>query len=283
MADIVFDDTISDDYLQHHGVKGMRWGFRKAIERIGNSVRTGRNMMAKFAKNTSKRVTKIPKDINRSITKRRTRKQRKLRTRTKQLEKLAAQKKEAADLRTRQAQARADMRTAKNDIRKAKESDSLMGRYRAHKNEVAARREARAAEREAQNKAWRDAHPHLSNYLDRRRARKDAEKRQRDADKAQRKGIYKRMLRNATDALIQDQLNSSFRSAAKYGWSKVANDETASEGARQFAEFMGGVREKNNNVEDIFNKKGRDYNRLSDDEVARLRKRRQMIDSMTRS
>lgn len=274
MADIVFDDTISDDYLQHHGVKGMRWGFRKAIERIGSSVRTGRNMMANFAKSTSKRVAKIPKDISRSITKRRTRKQRKLRTRTKQLEKVAAQRKEAADLRTRQAQARADMRAAKNDIRKARESDSLMGRYRAHKNEVAARREARAAEREAQNKAWRDAHPHLSNYLDRRRARKDAEKRQRDADKAQRKGIYKRMLRNATDALIQDQLNSSFRSAAKYGWSKVANDENASEGARQFAEFMGGVKKKQDNVEDILAKKGGDYSKLSDEEITRLGKRR---------
>ena len=280
MADIVFDDTISDDYLQHYGVKGMRWGFRKAIERIGSSVRTGRNMMAKFAKNTSKRVTKIPKDINRSLTKRRTRKQRQMRTRTKQLEKLAAQKKEAAELRKRQAQARADMRTAKNDIRKAKSSDSLMGRYRAHKNEVAARREARAAEREVQNKAWRDAHPHLSNYLDRRRARKNAERQQRDMDKAQRKGIYKRMLRNATDALIQDQLNSSFRSAAKYGWTQITNDENASEGARQFAEFMGGVKKKQDNAEEIFNKHGGDYNKLSDDEITRLSKRRRTIRGM---
>lgn len=270
MDGVAFDDTISDDYLKHYGVKGMRWGFRKAIERIGSSIRTGRNMMAKFAKNTSKRVTKIPKDINRNITKRRTRKQRQLRARTKQLEKVAAQRKEAAELRTRQAQARAD-------IRKARESDSLMGRYRAHKNEVAARREARAAEREAQNKAWRDAHPHLSNYLDRRRERKNIERRQRDAYKAQRKGIYKRMLQGATDSLIQDQLNSSFRSAAKYGWTQVANNENASEGARQFAEFMGGIKKPKENAEDVFSKHGGDYSKLSDEELVRLRNRRLTI------
>lgn len=279
MADIVFDDTISDDYLQHHGVKGMRWGFRKAREKIGNAIRSGRTMIT----NAIGSAAKTKKNISRSISKHRTKKQRALRTKTKQMEKLAAQRKEAADLHARQIQAKKDMRAAKRDVRKARQSDSLMSRYRAHKNAVAERREARAAEREAQNKAWRDAHPHLSKYLEKRRQRREYAQQQRQNEKMQRKGIYKRMLRNATDALIQDQLNSGFRSVAKMGWTHLTNDETASEGARQFAEFMGGVREKNNNVEDIFNRKGRDYNRLSDDEVARLRKRRQMIDSMTRS
>lgn len=277
MADIVFDDTISDDYLQHYGTKGMRWGVRKVREKIGRAVRTGRTMITNFIGNAAK----TKKNISRNISKRRTKKQRALRTKTKQMEKIAAQRKEVADLHARQIQAKKDIRAARRDIRKAKQSDSLMSRYRAHKNAVAERREARAAEREAQNKAWRDAHPHLSNYLDRRRARKETERQQRDTYKAQRKGIYKRMLRNATDALIQDQLNSSLRSAAKYGWSQVVNDENASKGARQFAEFMGGVKKKKDNVEDILAKKGGDYSKLSDEEITRLRKRRLAVKGLT--
>lgn len=278
MIDIVFDDTISDDYLQHYGTKGMRWGVRKVREKIGHAVRTGRTMITNFVGSAAK----TKKNISRSISKRRTKKQRALRTKTKQMEKMAAQRKEAADLHARQIQAKKDMRAAKRDIHKAKQSDSLMSRYRAHKNAIAERREARAAEREAQNKAWRDAHPHLSNYLEKRRQRKEYAQQQRQNEKMQRKGIYKRMLRNATDALIQDQLNSSLRSAAKYGWSRVASDENASEGARQFAEFMGGVKKKKDNVEDILAKKGGDYSKLSDEEITRLRKRRLAMKSITR-
>lgn len=90
---------------------------------------------------------------------------------------------------------------------------------------------------------------------------------------------YKQMLKNARNAVIQDQLSTVFRSAAKMAWSVAADNENLSEGTRKFAEFMGGVKKKHKNVEDILAKTG-SYDRLSDEEITRLRNRRIAIERM---
>lgn len=90
---------------------------------------------------------------------------------------------------------------------------------------------------------------------------------------------YKQMLKNARNAVIQDQLSTVFRSAAKMAWSAAADNENLSEGTRKFAEFMGGVKEKHKNAEDILAKTG-SYDRLSDEEITRLRNRRMAIEHM---
>ena len=92
---------------------------------------------------------------------------------------------------------------------------------------------------------------------------------------------YKRMLKNARDAMIQDQLSTVFRSAAKMAWSAAADNENLSEGTRKFAEFMGGVKEKHKNAEDILSRKG-SYDLLNDEEITRLRNRRMAIERMRR-
>lgn len=90
---------------------------------------------------------------------------------------------------------------------------------------------------------------------------------------------YKRMLKNARDSLVQDQLSTIFRSAAKMAWSSAANNENLSEGTRKFAEFMGGTKDKHKNAEDILARKG-SYDYLSDEEITRLRNRRMAIERM---
>lgn len=92
---------------------------------------------------------------------------------------------------------------------------------------------------------------------------------------------YKRMLKNARDAMIQDQLSTVFRSAAKMAWSSAVNNENLSEGTRKFAEFMGGTKKKHGNAEDILARTG-SYDRLSDEEITRLRNRRMAIERMRR-
>lgn len=57
-------DAMSRGYLEHHGVKGMKWGVRRTPEQLGyktSSKRKKSSILAKLAKNSKKKAAKAKK------------------------------------------------------------------------------------------------------------------------------------------------------------------------------------------------------------------------------
>lgn len=52
----------SDEYLEHYGIKGMRWGVRKAIERGGTGL--GNRRLARQYRKAQKKLAKLEKRAN---------------------------------------------------------------------------------------------------------------------------------------------------------------------------------------------------------------------------
>ena len=54
----------SDEYLEHYGIKGMRWGVRKAIERGGTGL--GNRRLARQYRKAQKKLAKLEKQAGKS-------------------------------------------------------------------------------------------------------------------------------------------------------------------------------------------------------------------------
>lgn len=60
---MLYDQLVQPgEYLCHHGVKGQKWGVRKAVERVGNRIRSSYNKNWKNA-STKQKIKTVGKGV----------------------------------------------------------------------------------------------------------------------------------------------------------------------------------------------------------------------------
>lgn len=204
---IRMEKYIYDDYLEHYGIKGMRWGVRRTPEQLGHAVSHGRDAISGFLSKTKKNITKTVNQHN-------SEKLKKQQNAIKKVEAKNAKMEKQIELKQQMASAKQRSRELKKMQRSplSVEVQKKIAQWKAEKQE-----------RKAQKKA--------------------DEKERKRLDKLARQ----QAIRQAGSQLLTNTLVNVGNSAIKTAATSITNDDSYSESVRNFAEYMGGVKKQNDN------------------------------------
>lgn len=223
---------IYDDYLEHYGIKGMRWGVRRTPEQLGHAVSHGRDAIAGF-------LSKSKKNIAKSVKQHDSEKLKKQQNAIKKVEAKNAQMAKQIELKQQMAAAKQRSR----ELKKMRHAPSSIEEVQ--KKEKRAQRRAQIRQKILEKMAQRKAEKQEAKRLD-KLARQQA-------------------IRQAGSQLLTNTLVNVGNSAIKTAATSITNDDSYSESVRNFAEYMGGVKKQNDNSLDLL--KTKSFNEMSDAEL----------------
>ncbi len=246
---IRMEKYIYDDYLEHYGIKGMRWGVRRTPEQLGHAVSHGRDAIAGFLSKTKKSIAKNVKQHDSEKLKKQKNAIKKVEAKNAQREKRIEMKQQMAAAKQRSRELK-KMQHAPSSIEEAQKT--------AERQEKRAQRRAQTQEKIAQ---WK--------------ADKQEKRAQKKADEKERKRLDKlarqQAIRQAGSQLLTNTLVNVGNSAIKTAATSITNNDSYSESVRNFSEYMGGVKKQNDNSLDLL--KTKSFNEMSDAELRSINDR----------
>lgn len=219
----------------------MRWGVRRTPEQLDHAVSHGRDALAGFLSKTKKNIAKSVKKHDSEKLKKQQNAIKKVEAKNPQREKQIKLKQQMADAKQRSRELK-KMQHAPSSI---EEDQKKRAQHMAQMQEKRAQRKAEKQEKKAQKKADENERKRLDKL-----ARQQA-------------------IRQAGSQLLINTLVNVGNSAIKTAATSITNNDSYSESVRNFAEYMGGV--KNDNSLDLL--KSKSFDEMSDAELRSINDR----------
>lgn len=144
-----------EDYLEHHGIKGMKWGVRRTPAQLGHAVMRGRNAISNYFANAKKNRTKARNARRTKSLKRKQAAVKKLNAKNGTREKQLAVKQEMAAAKQRQR----ELKRSKRNLSPVSRTVSNVGQkmHERHLEKKAEKQENKRLNRLARQQALRNA------------------------------------------------------------------------------------------------------------------------------